>query len=51
MVYLFDNCLIDPNQSIETLGNDLGAFLNSIQYDTGVQVPQIDLVGVQRKEG
>jgi uncharacterized protein (TIGR03437 family) len=45
VVYLFDNCLIDPNQSIETLGNDLAAFLNSIQYDTGAQVPQIDLVG------
>jgi uncharacterized protein (TIGR03437 family) len=44
VVYLFDNCLIDPNQTIETLGNDLAAFLNSIQYDTGAQVPQIDLV-------
>lgn len=44
VVYLFDNCLVDPNQSIEQLGNDLGTFLNSIQYDTGVQVPQIDLV-------
>ncbi len=45
VVYLFDNCLIDPNQSIETLGNDLGAYLKAIQYDTGAQVPQIDLVG------
>ncbi len=45
VVYLFDNCLVDPNQSIETLGNDLATFLNSIQYDTGAQVPQIDLVG------
>ncbi len=44
VVYLFDNCLIDPNQSIETLGNDLGTYLNSIQYDNGTQVPQIDLV-------
>jgi uncharacterized protein (TIGR03437 family) len=44
VVYLFDNCLIDANQSIETLGNDLGAFLKSIHYDTGAQVPQIDLV-------
>jgi uncharacterized protein (TIGR03437 family) len=44
VVYLFDNCLIDPNQSVEGLGNDLAAFLNSIQYDTGEQVPQIDLV-------
>ena len=31
VVYLFDNCAEDPNQSIETLGNDLGVFLNSIQ--------------------
>lgn len=44
IVYLFDNCLIDPNQSIETLGNDLSTYLNSIQYDNGTQVPQIDLV-------
>jgi uncharacterized protein (TIGR03437 family) len=44
VVYLFDNCLEDPNQSIETLANDLGAFLNNIQYDDGTQVPQIDLV-------
>jgi uncharacterized protein (TIGR03437 family) len=44
VVYLFDNCLEDPNATIETLGNDLGTFLNSIQYDTGAQVPQIDLV-------
>ena len=45
VVYLFDNCLEDPGQPIETLGNDLGTFLNTIQYDTGAQVPQIDLVG------
>lgn len=45
VVYLFDNCLEDPGQTVETLGNDLGAFLNSITYDTGEQVPQIDLVG------
>src|SRR5580704_7313390 len=45
IVYLFDNCVEDPNQPIEVLGNDLGTFLNSIQYDTGAQVPQIDLVG------
>jgi uncharacterized protein (TIGR03437 family) len=45
VVYLFDNCLIDPGQTIEQLGNDLAAFLTSIQYDTGAQVPQIDLVG------
>jgi uncharacterized protein (TIGR03437 family) len=45
VVYLFDNCLEDANQPIETLGNDLGAFLNTIKYDDGTQVPQIDLVG------
>ncbi len=45
VVYLFDNCLIDPGQTIEQLGNDLATFLTSIQYDNGAQVPQIDLVG------
>jgi len=44
VVYLFDNCVEDPNQPIEALGNDLGAFLNTIKYDSGDQVPQIDLV-------
>jgi uncharacterized protein (TIGR03437 family) len=44
VVYLFDNCLEDPNQPIETLANDLNNFLNSIKYDDGTQVPQIDLV-------
>jgi uncharacterized protein (TIGR03437 family) len=44
VVYLFDNCAIDPNQTVETLGNDLAAFLQSIKYDSGAQVPQIDLV-------
>ena len=44
VVYLFDNCLVDPNQTIEVLGNDLGTYLNSITYDNGDQVPQIDLV-------
>jgi uncharacterized protein (TIGR03437 family) len=44
VVYLFDNCLEDPDQTVETLGNDLGTFLNSIQHDNGTQVPQIDLV-------
>ena len=45
VVYLFDNCLEAPGQPIEVLGNDLAAFLKTIQYDTGAQVPQIDLVG------
>lgn len=45
VVYLFDNCLEDAGLPIENLGNDLGAFLNAIKFDTGAQVPQIDLVG------
>jgi pimeloyl-ACP methyl ester carboxylesterase len=44
VVYFFDNCAIDPNQTIEGLGNDLATYLNTIQYDNGDQVPQIDLV-------
>jgi uncharacterized protein (TIGR03437 family) len=44
VVYFFDNCAVDPNQTIEVLGNDLATYLNSIKYDNGVQVPQIDLV-------
>ena len=45
VVYLFDNCLEGAGQSIEVLGNDLATFLKTIKYDTGAQVPQIDLVG------
>jgi len=44
VVYLFDNCAEDPGASIETLGTDLTTFLNSIKYDDGSQVTQIDLV-------
>jgi uncharacterized protein (TIGR03437 family) len=44
IVYLFDNCVEGANQTIETLGNTLGQYLNSIQYADGTQVPQIDLV-------
>ncbi|HLY17137.1 MAG TPA: IPT/TIG domain-containing protein [Bryobacteraceae bacterium] len=44
IVYLFDNCAEDPNQLIEGLGNDLGNYLKTIQYDNGTQVAQIDLV-------
>lgn len=43
-VYFFDNCAEGPNALIETLGNDLGTFLQTIKYDNGGQVPQIDLV-------
>ena len=45
VVYLFDNCREDPNQPIEVLANDLSLFLNTIKFDDGTQVPQIDLVG------
>jgi uncharacterized protein (TIGR03437 family) len=44
VVYFFDNCVEDANQTIEVLGGDLGTYLNSIQYANGDQVPQIDLV-------
>jgi uncharacterized protein (TIGR03437 family) len=44
VVYLFDNCAVEPGATIEALGADLGVFLNTIKYDTGAQVPQIDLV-------
>ncbi len=44
VVYLFDNCLEGPNYTIENLAASLGTFLNSITYDDGTQVPQIDLV-------
>ncbi len=44
IVYLFDNCLEGPNDTIETLAADLGTFLNSITYDNGTPVPQFDLV-------
>ncbi len=43
-VYFFDNCAEDANQPIETLGADLGKFLNSITYDDGTPVTQIDVV-------
>ena len=43
-VYFFDNCAQDANQPIETLANDFGKFLNTITYDNGQQVPQIDVV-------
>ena len=44
IVYFFDNCVVDPNATIEALGADLGTYLNTIKYDNGDQVPQIDLV-------
>jgi uncharacterized protein (TIGR03437 family) len=44
VVYLFDNCLEGANFTIENLAANLGTFLNSITYDDGTQVPQIDLV-------
>jgi len=44
IVYFFDNCVEDPDQTIETLGVDLANFLASIKYADGTQVPQVDLV-------
>ena len=44
VVYFFDNCVEDPNDTIEGIGNYLATYLNTIQYDNGDQVPQIDLV-------
>jgi uncharacterized protein (TIGR03437 family) len=43
-VYFFDNCVEDPNDLIEGIGNALGTYLNTIKFDNGDQVPQIDLV-------
>lgn len=43
-VFFFDNCAEDPNQPVEVLGNDLASVMNSIKYNNGTQVPQIDLV-------
>jgi len=44
VVYFFDNCVEDPNDTIEGIAYDLGTYLNSIDYDNGQQVPQIDVV-------
>jgi uncharacterized protein (TIGR03437 family) len=44
VVYFFDNCRVDPNATIEALGNDLAAFLAGIKYDDGSLVPQVDIV-------
>jgi uncharacterized protein (TIGR03437 family) len=43
-VYFFENCTECPNCTIEQLGADLGAFLNSINYTDGTPVPQMDVV-------
>lgn len=42
--YFFDNCVECPNCQIQDLGSALAQFLNMIQYNTGVLVPQVDLV-------
>jgi len=44
IVYLFDNCVEGPNDTVETLATDLATFLTSIKYESGAQVPQVDLV-------
>ena len=43
--YFFDNCADCPNCPIESLGADLGAFLNLLRYTDGTPVPQADVVG------
>lgn len=47
VVYFFDNCveLSVNGNAIEELGTTLGQFLSTIQYTSGAEVPQIDLVG------
>lgn len=45
VVYFFDNCAEGADQTIEALASDLSTFLNSITYDTGAPVAQIDIVG------
>jgi uncharacterized protein (TIGR03437 family) len=44
IVYYFDNCAVDPNDTIEGIAAYLATYLNSIQYTNGQQVPQVDLV-------
>lgn len=44
-VYYFDNCKESPNDAIENLGSKLGQTIDAIRFDTGVQVPQVDLIG------
>jgi uncharacterized protein (TIGR03437 family) len=43
-VFFFDNCVEDPNDTIEGIAGHLATFLTKITYDNGDQVPQIDLV-------
>jgi uncharacterized protein (TIGR03437 family) len=45
VVYFFDNCAVGANQTVEVLAAGLSSLLNSIKYDDGSQVQQIDLVG------
>lgn len=45
LVYWFDNCAACPDCSIEELGSDLAQVINSIQYEDGTPVPQVDLIG------
>lgn len=44
VVFFFDNCAEDPNQTIETLATDLSNFLNGVTYDDGTPVQQFDVV-------
>src|SRR3954453_6516423 len=40
----FENCSVPNRPSIEALGNRLGAFLDSLHYESGETVPQVDIV-------
>ncbi len=44
VVYFFENCTECPNCSIEQLGADLGTLLNSILYNNGTPVPEVDVI-------
>lgn len=44
IVYFFDNCVEDPNDTIEGIATHLATYLAGITYADGTQVPQIDLV-------
>ena len=44
IVYFFDNCVEDANDTVEGIATYLASYLNSIKYADGTQVPQIDLV-------
>lgn len=44
VVYFFENCTECPACALEKLGANLGAFLDSLRYDNGSPVPQVDVI-------